>query len=82
MGTRLESRYWNSGTNFTSREDPRLGALPAEWESVQQERTPEDPIYFAPHRNKRTGELINSDPRLLPEALIARGIKLETFQLV
>jgi hypothetical protein len=29
-----------------------------------------------------TGKLMNSDPRMLPEALAARGVKLEQFMLV
>jgi hypothetical protein len=33
-------------------------------------------------RNKVTGEEINSDPRLLPEELVARGIRLQTIKLV
>jgi len=77
-----EPRFCNSNTNTMVREDPRLGQVPPEWESLDQEQTPEDALLFAPHRNNITGEVINSDPRLFPEALIARGVKLETFRLV
>jgi len=75
-------RYWNTAINAMSREDPRLGDLPTEWERIKQRRTADDPIFFAPHRNKLTGETINSDPRMLPENLRARGVDLQTFQLV
>ena len=77
-----EPAYWNSETNSASRDDPRLGELPAEWERITQRRTPDDPILFAPHRNKLTGEIINSDPRMLPNNLRKRGINLEMFPLV
>lgn len=77
-----EPRYFNRETKVLSKEDPRLGLLPEDWEIIQQQRIPDDPLLFAPHRNKLTGEVINSDPRLLPEALIARGVKLRTFKLL
>jgi hypothetical protein len=74
--------YWNSSTKILSAQDPRLGKMPPDWESTSQERTPDDPIMCAPHRNKVTGTVLNSDPRLLPEALKDRGVNLETFRLV
>jgi len=40
---------------------------------------PSDYNFF---RNKDTGELINYDPRLEPENLEKRGVKLERFSLV
>jgi len=69
---------------ITSKQDPRLGDIHSsfEWETAEQEKTPDDPQLFAPHRNKRTGEIINSDPRLSLEALLQRGVKLEQFRLV
>ena len=78
----FEPRYWNTAINAITREDPRLGDLPPEWERIKQRRTTDDPILFAPHRNKLTGEIINSDPRMLPENLRARGVDLQSFQLV
>jgi len=77
-----EPRYWNTAINAMSREDPRLEDLPPEWERIKQRRTADDPILFAPHRNRLTGETINSDPRMLPENLRARGVDLQTFQLI
>lgn len=81
-GGQSEPRYWNVEKKTESRLDPRLGPLPDNWESIDQAKTVDDPLHFAPHRNRVTGEVINSDPRLLPEALIARGVKLQNFILV
>lgn len=74
--------YLNTETNTISSQDPRLGSLPQDWESINLEKTADDPDDFAPHRNNVTGEVINSDPRLLREALEARGVKLQTFMLI
>jgi hypothetical protein len=63
-------------------DDPRLGAMPPEWERLEVIPSPDDPFYVQRCRNKITGEEINSDPRLLPEALEKRGVKLQTFRLV
>ncbi|KAF2093888.1 hypothetical protein NA57DRAFT_68918 [Rhizodiscina lignyota] len=63
-------------------DDPRLGPIPADWERLPSQRTSIDLHFFARFENKATGELLNSDPRMLPEALEARGVHLQTFQLV
>jgi hypothetical protein len=76
-------RFYNSETNTTCDEDPRLGLLPEEWEVVDcGERTSEDPRIFRCFKNKQTGEIVNSDPRMEPEALSRRGVELRTFALV
>ena len=77
-----EPGFIYSITEEVSQEDPRLGPLPKKWERVELERTPDDPLLFAPHRNTVTGEIINSDPRMFPEALKARGIKFQQLRLV
>ncbi|KAI3320241.1 HET-domain-containing protein [Xylariaceae sp. AK1471] len=76
--------FRNADTNITTSEDPRLVnlSIPAEWESIEFEWTPADPIYCKKFRNTNTGEFINSDPRLFPEALIERGVPLKTITLV
>lgn len=74
--------YMNCDTGATTREDPRLDTMPEDWERVAAERTPDDPFVFAKFKNRRTGEVRNSDPRLLPEALKMRGVNLESFALV
>ncbi|KAK4164665.1 heterokaryon incompatibility protein-domain-containing protein [Cladorrhinum sp. PSN259] len=68
-------------------EDPRLEdiPLPGEWEQIRsaQEETTDDPRTFVGEfRHRETGETINGDPRLLPKALIARGVSLTTVTLV
>lgn len=75
-------RYFNPSTGVVIEEDPRLDPLPPEWERVQADRTPDDPVACALFKNKVTGEVMNSDPRLLLEALAQRGVDLKTFQLI
>ena len=75
-------RYLNLQNGQLGAEDPRLAPLPSEWERVAYERTSDHPAYFEMFRNSTTGETMNSDPRLLPNALEALGIKLKTFGLV
>lgn len=76
-------RFYNSETKITQDEDPRLGPLPEEWAAMgRKERTSEDPRIFAYFKNKQTGEIVNSDPRMEPEALRNKGVKLKTFALV
>lgn len=74
--------YRDMKTGKTQLEDPRLGPIPDGWEQLSAERTSDDPVIFARFRNNATGEVFNSDPRLFPKALAARGVKLETFDLV
>jgi hypothetical protein len=74
-------RYLNLRTFEQTAEDPRLGPLPPGWERVAYERSLDDPAIFEMFSSSVTGETITSDPRLSPEALQLRGVKLETFQL-
>jgi hypothetical protein len=74
--------YHNRQTDEVILQDPRLGVLPIEWEEIVQEDEARSKIHVQHFRNKTTGEIINSDPRLLPQALTARGVNLETFVLV
>lgn len=81
-----ESGFWRSSfTHKITGEsvcDPRLGAVPEGWEELPRDRTPEDPLHFVRFRNRFNGEVVNWDPRLTPEALEARGVKVEEFALV
>jgi hypothetical protein len=61
--------------------DPRLKPLPWNWERATYERLADDPAIFERFRNVETGELVNYDPRLFPEALEARGVELQSFRL-
>jgi len=77
-----EPSFWNAETNSSSLDDPRLGDLPHEWEKIELKRTPDSALICSPHRNKITGDIVNSDPRMFPDALRARGVKLEEFCLI
>jgi len=63
-------------------DDPRLEPLPQSWERATYERRADDPAIFERFRNLETGELTNHDPRLSPEALKARGVKVQSIRLV
>ncbi|KUJ13698.1 HET-domain-containing protein [Mollisia scopiformis] len=56
-------------------EDPRLYSVPDEWERLEND----DPHHIQKWKNTQTGEIINSDPRLLPDALVERGVMLQMF---
>lgn len=75
-------RFFNSAEDKLYNNDPRLGDLPAEWEKLEVRRTRDDPLNVVRYRNKESGEIINSDPRLFPDALRARGVALETYRLI
>ena len=81
LGRRLY-RYLNLTTYEETTEDPRLDPLPPEWERMAHKPSPDDAALFEVFKNRITGETVNSDPRLFPEALRVRGAKLETFQLI
>ena len=81
MGYRFP-RYLNEATNVSTLNDPRLGPLSDVWNQVGHERTRDDPALFQYFQNTVTGEIMNSDPRLLPEALEERGVQLQAFRLV
>jgi hypothetical protein len=67
-------RCFNPETNVLSDGDPRLASLSeSEWARVEVEMTGDDPETFQTFRNKVTGQVLKSDPRLRPEALKARG---------
>ncbi|KAK7219774.1 hypothetical protein V2G26_007777 [Clonostachys chloroleuca] len=74
--------FFNKDTLEEVQQDPRLDQLPVGWEAIQEDRTKDDPQLFSWFRNKVTGETMNSDPRMLPEALRDRGVNLELFKLV
>jgi hypothetical protein len=69
-------------TGRCTTEDPRLGPLPTEWETI----VTKDRLWHAKQvnawRNRSTQEIMYSDPRLLPDALAARGVVLETLTII
>ncbi|EEU33466.1 uncharacterized protein NECHADRAFT_98482 [Fusarium vanettenii 77-13-4] len=80
----LRPVYHNSHTDTACVDDPRLDsrALPSHWEPIEWTRTRDDPIACTKYRNGTTGEEINCDPRLLPDALSARGVRCEAIDLI
>ena len=79
---RLEPKFLDTSTNNKTILDPHLGPLAEPWGELTAVRTPDDPAIFARFRNKQKGEVMNSDPRMLPGALRARGVPLKAFRLV
>jgi hypothetical protein len=77
----LSFSFLNRLTNEITLQDPRLDVLPPEWHEVEEDGEACF-IHTQHYKNKTTGDIINSDPRLLPEALEARGVPLEIFTLV
>ncbi|KAN0113200.1 HET domain containing protein [Hyaloscypha variabilis] len=75
-------KYYNNDTSTLTDEDPRLPPLNEDWRKIHRERTLDDPLHIAYFKHIPTGHIINSDPRLLPDALRSRGIQLQTFELV
>jgi hypothetical protein len=74
--------FVNSTTQTETEEDPRLEPLPAEWKRalIGDRFWPTKKVDG--FRNKVTGQIMDSDPRMLPDALRARGVPLETFTLL
>lgn len=67
-------------------EDPRLEPHP-DWARVElkdlgRDLNGDDPEFCSFFRHNITGELIDYDPRMSPEALKARGVQLTNFALV
>lgn len=76
--------FVNSLTGEATTDDPRLGELPKEWVRVENDlgRTPDDPEIYERFQNLVTGEILDSDPRMSPELLQQRGVKLRSFQQI
>lgn len=74
--------YVNTTTGERTREDPRLGELPDDWERIYPLWSRSEPRHVDYFRHKGTGEVVFSDPRLAPEALLRRGIDLDYLRLI
>ncbi|OCK81163.1 HET-domain-containing protein [Lepidopterella palustris CBS 459.81] len=80
---RCTFKFFNAETGEVTPEDPRLESQ-TEWERIDLEtlgrrHVADDPVILDFFRNKSTGEIMDSDPRMLPEALEKRGVKLRKF---
>ncbi|KAI0146177.1 HET-domain-containing protein [Xylariaceae sp. FL1272] len=74
--------YRNKETGKDKMQDPRLGKLPPDWEPFRWTRTRDDPKFCEKFRNKKTGEIMNSYPQLLPDELKKRGVNVQNICLV
>ncbi|KAF5011626.1 hypothetical protein FDECE_2289 [Fusarium decemcellulare] len=79
------NRYFNPDTGELTAEDPRLRPLEG-WQRIPLEElgrdlTGDDPEVYDFFRNTEDGRVVNSDPRLEPEALKGLVVGLETFVL-
>jgi hypothetical protein len=77
--------YLNTDTQEWSlaEDDPRLGPRPDDWELLPRSVwAAHEALVYQEWRNRTTGEIITSDPRLSPDTLKERGIELEDFDLV
>ncbi|KAL1861685.1 hypothetical protein VTK73DRAFT_6970 [Phialemonium thermophilum] len=73
--------FKNQSTGVITSEDPRVPPLLPPWRALERERDPGCPAVWACFENTTSGEVIDTDPRMLPDALEQRGVKLETFKL-
>lgn len=73
--------YVNTANDVHTFEDPRLEPLNG-WESLGTVLPGENGRLSASFRNVTTGEIMNSDPRLLPQELKRLGVDLKTFMLI
>lgn len=82
-----DQRSWpsfvNTSTGISTWQDPRLPPLPPGWERIEHPElsTDGDLLYYR-FKSNASNETTEFDPRLSPEALEARGVKLEKFQLI
>ncbi|TGO11852.1 hypothetical protein BTUL_0100g00310 [Botrytis tulipae] len=67
--------------NEKTLDDPRLPPLSSEWIEVNRDDGPW-PISKSFFKNVVTGEMMDSDPRMLPQALVERGVELRKFKLI
>lgn len=82
---RSSNQYYNADTYKLTPEDPRLEPLP-DWERIPLDDlgrglNGDDPEVIDFFKNTNDGRILNSDPRFSPEALVERGLELETFVL-
>ncbi|KAN0117738.1 HET domain containing protein [Hyaloscypha variabilis] len=77
-------RYFSTETALECYSDPRLIEIPFTqgWEPLKGVQTNDDPIICTSFRHRESGEVINYDPRLTPEALKCRGISIKTLTII
>jgi len=80
-GGRSVFRFYNTVTEESTAEDPRLEPL-TDWTRVDKEVDGDDPIHCDFFKHRTTNECVNYDPRLEPELLRERGVALTEFSLI
>lgn len=76
-------QFRNRDTGEQAHQDPRLGPLPTGWESVETGRERGKLLNALMFRKKDvSGGLSDRDPRMTPESLTVRGVRVENLQLV
>jgi len=77
-------RYFSTETALECYSDPRLIDIPFTqgWEPLKGVNTNDDPIICTNFRHRESGEVINYDPRLTPEALKSRGISIKSLTII
>jgi hypothetical protein len=74
--------FFNTETGVSTYDDPRLGTVPQDWEIAHPGTFALGNVRIPTYRSKKTGEITDRDPRLLPDFLRERGVNLEMFELV
>ncbi|KAI8965180.1 hypothetical protein F5Y11DRAFT_314075 [Daldinia sp. FL1419] len=77
--------YYNEENGTLYRDHQRLQEVPIPpgWKEITEwDKSRADPLYCKKFYNKETDSVINSDPRMFPEAFRERGIPIETITLV
>lgn len=82
IGYDRSQHFWNTETAQTYELDPRLGPLPEEWREIRTADRLWSSEKVQAFQNTITGQVLHSDPRLLPDALRARGVKLEELDII
>jgi hypothetical protein len=78
-----QMHFHNRETDERTHLDPRLGPLPEQWEEMRPESDVVEEFSLASSfKHRGTEEVMESDPRLLPDALKELGIKVEKFLLI
>ncbi|CAM1510676.1 Fc.00g010110.m01.CDS01 [Cosmosporella sp. VM-42] len=77
-----DTRYRDCTTGKEVLEDPRLGNLPPGWVRIKRKSELGEGFIHDDFLNTVTGDMMNSDPRLLPEGLKFCGRAPNVFRLV
>lgn len=74
--------FVNIRTGTKHSDDPRMEIMSSEWEWIGSTSFTWTYRTLHRYRNNETGQTVLGDPRLLPEALEARGVMLQTIAML